>query len=132
MHPLALDEKRVCNTTDLRICWKRTVIGVLFHNVVMREWWSKNNKGQRVETRGEHSGINMSSNRPAAGTESVTTSTAVSDYPRRRPSRSTSRGYIVFCPVSCYLSYLRVVGVCLPGSPELRRLHPRLSHQFVP
>jgi hypothetical protein len=56
MHPLALDKKRVCNTTELRTCWGRTVkaIGVLFHNVVMSEWWSKN-KGQRVNTRGGHS-----------------------------------------------------------------------------
>ena len=54
------------HTTELRTCGRRTVkaVSVLFHNVVMGEWWSKNNKGQRVKTREEHSGINMSSRSP--------------------------------------------------------------------
>ena len=48
---LALDEKGVCSTTELRTCYRRTVkaISILLHYVVMREW---NNKGQRVEMRG--------------------------------------------------------------------------------
>jgi len=67
MHSLALDEKGVCNTTELRTCWRHTAktMGVLFHNGLTREWWSKNNKWQKVKTRGRHLGINMSSQSPS-------------------------------------------------------------------
>ncbi|SRR5216684_6022025 len=46
---LAPDEMRVCSTVEPRTRCRRSVkaIGILFHNNVIREWWSKNYEGQR-------------------------------------------------------------------------------------